>query len=96
MIAQDDANKRSVLHSLRVLVTTLADTYQTHATARRLCDVAGIDTTLVTWDPIPRNLWQSIVDEAIKQNRLCALVTQARNEYPQIQNLAQFYRQHCT
>lgn len=79
-----------------ILRNCLAELYVTDADARRLCQDAGIDMTLVRWAQSARNTWHSIVYEAMRQDRLCLLLQTARREYPANATVRIFYAGRCT
>jgi hypothetical protein len=78
------------------LRSALAYLYPSKADAERIATDAGLNTTLIDFSAKAINNWNSIVQEATKQNRLDALLKVVATEYgsnPDFQQAYQLYHQ---
>jgi hypothetical protein len=74
--------------SLNSLQLVLADLYPTEEDARRVVDQAGLEPAYVDFGSPAINVWHSILSEALRQEKVDALIGVAREEYPDNQELA--------
>lgn len=69
----------------------LVNLYWRAADAERIVLEVSTTTNLkpyaIAWHPKPLNLWQSILEEAEKQDAVLTIVAVARKEYPKVQSL---------
>mgnify|MGYP000850629283 CR=1 FL=1 len=68
--------------SLNQLRDALANLYTREADARRIIATAGLDDRRILFDPSAINTWQSILEEAEKQEYIDQIITVALDEYP--------------
>jgi WD40 repeat protein len=75
---------------LSLLRDALARCYADEASARLVVTEAGIDPLRVAWRARTIETWQSIVEEASKQDRLTKLVALAASQYPGVTEILRF------
>lgn len=66
---------------LRTLRSILASFYQEEISARRIVADAGLDASRITFNGQSINTWHAILDEAVKKERLHALLDCVKKEY---------------
>ncbi len=74
--------------SLNSLQIALAHLYPTDEDARRVADQAGLEPAHIDFSSPAIDVWHSILSEALRQERVDAVIAVAREEYPQSQDLA--------
>ena len=90
-------NPQSTSSTLQLIILRdcLCALYPSRADQRRIVIDADMDGTLVSWSRKPRNTWHSIIDESLKQQKLCALLATAKTDYPQHYILDILHRDFC-
>ena len=80
--------------TLTRLRDVLAYLYGSEGDARRITTEAELYLARIDFSGKAANMWQSILEEALKQEKLHALIETARQEYPGNQDLAQAWQAH--
>ena len=68
--------------ALSQLRDVLVDLYQTEDSSRVVVATALIDTRRIAFSTVPSSNWQAILNEAVKQGRMDALIAVVVKDYP--------------
>lgn len=72
---------------LNQLIDVLAELYPDQASARTMAQNAGLNLVQISFDAKASNTWNSVLDEAEKQDRTQNLLNRAQNQYPRHKGL---------
>jgi hypothetical protein len=81
--------------NLTKLRELLANLYSAPDSAKRIVDDVGLDKRRIRFENAAINIWHDILDEAVKHNKLIAIVELAHQEYPndeQVPELLHFFQ----